>query len=732
MGLSLIFMMLIGVFSYFNAQQLTSLYSEQRKIKQQQTVVEFNGLLKKTGIQLVNLVDSLSLLSSPNPDIREKISLHWLSLAITWGLESAVLMDEEGDEVTKWGSQPLEPTQSVVRKVVTDAVPLQELRCHEECRLSLISPVLDSDGTIRFLQLTASLADTILDFQRITQSDIGIITPSASDAYGKDRLGKTSMIISALTSSEDRLPLIQNLAKLRGWRDTDIEGMDFEVFTHDYLGDQFEVQFFAIEEFAGNQAWVVVITETSELQRQIDEARMLYTVTGLSAGMITLFLIVLVLWRPIRSLQRQARALPLLPQGKYEEARERLKKMAPNRVFADEISLLQSTSIKVTHQLEEYHLLLTQNTKKLYDMAHFDRLTGLTNRVHMTEILEDKFTSEEDKDRIFALMLLDLDHFKRINDALGHNIGDQLLVIVAKRLLSKIRASDTIARLGGDEFCLILNGLKTETAAAAVARNLLKALEEPIHIDDRNLTITASIGITMSPADGASASSLLQNADLAMYQAKFHGRDNFHFFNFQLHKDADTRMALEVELRRAVQDKEFTLFYQPQIDFATGRILGCEALIRWKHPEKGLLSPYFFIDTLENNGLIVPVGKWVMEEACRQCLIWREDGLGRVDMSINLSPRQFADPDLLEHIQTVVNKTQLEPNQLEIEVTESLLATDVDYAVTLLEKLQEMKIHIAIDDFGTGYSSLSYLKQLPLDKLKVDRAFVMDIPNNND
>ncbi|KZY28534.1 hypothetical protein A3729_23325 [Oleiphilus sp. HI0043] len=232
--------------------------------------------------------------------------------------------------------------------------------------------------------------------------------------------------------------------------------------------------------------------------------------------------------------------------------------------------------------------------------------------------------------------------------------------------------------------------------------------------------------------DGVSAATLLQNADLAMYQAKASGKNSYHIFNHQLHKDADSRMALEEELRHAVEREEFVLHYQPQMDLSTGKLIGCEALLRWQHPKRGLLSPFFFIDMVENNGLIIPIGKWIIHEACRQCADWQQRGLCDVKMSINLSARQFSDPDLLNDITQAISLHRVNPENLEFEVTESLLATDIKHAISLLKELQSLGLTIAIDDFGTGYSSLNYLKQLPLDKLKVDRAFIMDLPNDND
>jgi len=731
-GFAIIFLALIGVLTYFNAEQLKDQQNDHRADHQQHYITEFHGLLKKSARQLTNLIDSLPKLKSDSNQLKSKIQRHWPSLQMTWGLESAVLLDQAGKIIQHWGDQRISPRPITIEKAITRGMPIQEMICHETCQLSVVSPILNAAGEIQLVQLSVSLADTMLDFQHITGSDIGILTVAPTMHKGNALLGKTGLTLSALTNRQSLLPIIKRFAREQDWQKNFLAAGEKTVFILDRLFSQYELLFLATPELVSNNAVVVFISDTSFERLQIERAQRIYITAGLLATFVSLALIVLVLWRPIRSLQRQSQALPLLPQGKYKEARQRLTKMAKNRLFADEISQLQETSLQVTEQLESYHQQLTRNSQKLYDMAHLDGLTGLSNRSYLTELINEKLTSQNNKEQHIALIYLDLDNFKHINDALGHSIGDQLLVVVATRLLGCISPEDYAARTGGDEFCLVLNRTDYEVQATETAERVLKALEAPISIDGRSLAVSSSIGITLSPLDGNTAATLLQNADLAMYQAKAKGKNNYHVFNHQLHKDADSLVALEEELRRAVQQQEFVLHYQPQINLKTGELIGCEALIRWQHPERGLLAPFFFIDALENNGLIIPVGKWVIQEACRQCGQWSRMGLGHIKLSINLSTRQFSDPDLLNDIKRAITEAGITPSQLELEVTESLLATDIKHAISVLKDLQNLGITIAIDDFGTGYSSFSYLKQLPLNKLKVDRAFVKDIPGNND
>ncbi len=733
-GLALILLTLITFFTYFNAQQLATLQTHHRYLNQQQYLVQYNGLLEKSAIQLSNLLDSFPYLGAENDTLPKRLQSHWLTLQITWGLESATLFDEHGTFIKSWGEQHLRPGKNAMNHARLRGTPARELICDQYCKLAVTSPVLDKDGTLYITQVSVSLADTMLDFQRITGSDIGLITPSSTVSVEDNALGETGLSISALTNRATMQPILFALAKREGWQ-SDF-GFDKrqsnDIFIVDTRFAQHEVMFLSSPELASNNARIVVLSDTTTAREQIGRARNTYIASGILATLLSLGLVIFAIWQPIVSLQRQSKALPLLPQGKFEEARKRLQHLARNRFFADELSQLQSTSIKVTRQLEDYQKQLLSNSKKLYDMAHYDTLTGLFNRAYMTELIDTKLHSDDQADSSFALIYLDLDNFKHINDALGHNIGDQLLIIVAKRLKNCIDNDDYAARLGGDEFCLVSMRTSEAEGAAAIAKRVLRSLEEPVVIDGRNLAISSSIGITLAPIDGNTAASLLQHADLAMYKAKSEGKNNYHIFSEELHKDADTRIALEAELRRAVQENEFELHYQPQIKLDTGELIGCEALIRWQHPERGLLAPFFFIDTIENNGLIIPVGKWILEEACRQCAEWNAQGLEGIKMSINLSARQFSDPELLSDIKQAIAKAGIEPSSLELEVTESLLATDIKHAISILKELQSLGLTIAIDDFGTGYSSLSYLKQLPLDKLKIDRAFVKDIPEDND
>ena len=354
-------------------------------------------------------------------------------------------------------------------------------------------------------------------------------------------------------------------------------------------------------------------------------------------------------------------------------------------------------------------------------MAQHDILTNLPNRTLLQDRLSQAIVTANRNDSRIAILFLDLDGFKHINDSLSHAVGDRLLQLVAKRLLAAVRTSDTVCRLGGDEFVILLSEVAHEGDAGVKAGKILSALSAPFEMEQITLRVTASAGVTTYPEDGRSAELLIRNADLAMYQAKEKGRNNYQFFEKGMNVRAVERQAIEGDLRCALERDEFVMHYQPKIDLKTGEITGVEALLRWQHPVRGLVGPMQFISVAEDCGLMLPVGKWVLRESCRQAQAWQDAGLRPIEMAVNVSSVEFRSDDFLEGIKTILKDTRLEPRYLELELTESVLMRHVEFTAPALQKLKAMGVRLAIDDFGTGYSSLSYLKQFPIDTLKVDQ-----------
>lgn len=370
-----------------------------------------------------------------------------------------------------------------------------------------------------------------------------------------------------------------------------------------------------------------------------------------------------------------------------------------------------------------------ESQRKMEQLAYFDTLTGLANRTYFRMQLRKSMAMASRGNYAFALFYFDLDEFKRINDTLGHDSGDQLLQEVAERLRLRLRAEDTIARLGGDEFAVLLSGIKERDQAAQVANIIQETLSKPIKLGPNEVIISASIGITMAPGDSGEEDTLLKHADLAMYEAKAKGRNTYHFYSMELNEAARERLDIENELRLAIRNNDFELHYQPQVDSRDSSIIGYEALVRWHHPERGMIPPVKFIPVAESTGQIVEIGEWVIRTSC-DFLARRQRQGDFAKVSLNLSARQFKDRNLVQLLSTLIAQYQIEPASLNLEITESMLMGDIDAAINQLHELKSLGLSLSIDDFGTGYSSLSYLKKFPVDTLKVDRSFVKDIPED--
>jgi diguanylate cyclase (GGDEF)-like protein/PAS domain S-box-containing protein len=374
----------------------------------------------------------------------------------------------------------------------------------------------------------------------------------------------------------------------------------------------------------------------------------------------------------------------------------------------------------------------TYAEEQIKHLAYHDALTGLPNRLLFKDRLTVALSHAQRDNTRLAVLFLDLDRFKVINDSLGHNIGDQLLQAVAARVQSCVRESDTVARLGGDEFTLLLPALARSDDAAPVAQKLLEAVRYPFHLEGREFFITTSIGISLYPEDGLDAEALIKNADTAMYQAKEQGRDNYQLFNAYINAKALQRIALEHGLRRALSNNELAVHYQPIFDLRSGRISGMEALLRWKHPEMGNIPPALFIPLAEAIGVMTPIGAWALREACLQAKAWHVAGYRNLALAVNLSVTQLQAPDLVARVKDVLDQTGLPPRLLELEITESSAMQNPEHSTRTLYDLKKLGIRISLDDFGTGHSSLAYLKRFPIDTLKIDQSFVRDITSDPD
>jgi len=428
----------------------------------------------------------------------------------------------------------------------------------------------------------------------------------------------------------------------------------------------------------------------------------------------------------------------LTGQGDHEVDMEAMKAGAADYLVKGEINAY------LLERSMRYAIEKKRAEAQILHVAYYDNLTNLPNRVLFQDRLKQAIVQAERYSRRAAMLFLDLDNFKRINDTLGHRVGDMLLKAVADRLQETVRDTDsvarrqedilsaTVARQGGDEFTVLLTEVKEPRDAARVAQRFLDTLSRPFMLDGHEVFITASIGIAIYEIDGKDMDSLLKNADAAMYHAKEQGKNNYQFYKQSMNATALDKLEFENDLRRALERKELLLYYQPQIDVRTGTIVGMEALIRWQHPDRGIVSPADFIPLAEETGLIITIGAWVLQTACAQNKAWQAAGFAPIPVSVNLSSRQFRQQDLVQAITEAVDTSGLEPRYLVLEITESVIMQEQEASSAMLRQLTTKGLRLAMDDFGTGYSSLGNLKRFPIDAIKIDRSFVMDITTDPD
>jgi diguanylate cyclase (GGDEF)-like protein len=401
------------------------------------------------------------------------------------------------------------------------------------------------------------------------------------------------------------------------------------------------------------------------------------------------------------------------------------RKWQHERALEAHVESLEQVITARTEKLEAANL-------QLRHLATHDALTGLPNRVLLDDRLAQAIAHADRDQQPFAVLMLDLDRFKLINDSFGHRPGDMVLNEVARRLQGLVRSIDTVARVGGDEFVLVVSPSVARADAEEIGKRANEILSAPFQVEGVDLRVSSSIGIAFYPADGGSAESVLAHADAAMYCAKERGRNNYQCFRPGMKSVALERVSLESELHQAMKLGQFELFYQPKVDTASGDIHSAEALIRWHHPQRGLLLPSEFIPLAEECGLIHEIGAWVLREACRQCAVWQDAGQLPLRVAVNVSPSQFRRGDLLEVVRSALQKSQLDPRFLEIELTESAVMTNPEDSAAVLEQISRMGVLVSVDDFGTGYSSMSYLRRFPIDKLKIDRSFIADLTTRAD
>jgi diguanylate cyclase (GGDEF)-like protein len=721
----------ILIHTYNSLDQQFVSQQEQLLYKQQS---ENDRLIAQTYRRLVDFVDIFSMFSQNNSELTVKKSLdsQWLNIQILFDIKSALLLNIDKETVGQWG----EPFESQVDEIVDLAIknqqPTSRFFCRYSCSFYLASPILEPDGKISILVVSHSVANWLINLKEASGAETGIISVKqfmpnhVGLGLGDKILPQWNANIIGLTNPKSSYPFIQQVA----------EAHSLEVATKqsnfiENGNKSINVKFLPLDTKSQYYpAYLVLINDITDSRNKITDGVYKALVIAIIGIFVTLTFILLSLWRPINRLSILSRTLPLLARGRFKKVQAILLQGKRKPVLHDELDTLDDTALSLTGQLQSLEKEVKIREDILKRNALYDELTGLANRRLFMDRISQNLTKINRNQEQFAVLFIDLDLFKRINDSLGHDQGDRLLLEVASRLKQCVRDTDTVARIGGDEFTVLIKHLDNTQRAGYIAEKILNELRKPIILLNKQFTVTASIGISIAPDNGEDPETILRNADLAMYKAKGFGRDHYHFYTAAMNSDAHDKMELENDLREALENDEFFLQYQPQICLNNAGIIGLEALLRWNSPKRGLVPPYLFIDALEDTGLIVPLGEKILDMAAKQAKLWSKLDIGKFKVAVNLSARQFRDPNLVKCIQSTLSKYHLDSDYLEMEITESMLMDDIEEAIDKLHQLKLLGLSLSIDDFGTGYSSLSYLKQFPVDILKVDREFVKDIPNN--
>ena len=703
------------------------LQQRENQVSNQRRVQLFEDILHG---RMITLIDIISHKSGGNADSLESLqqTLSGLSeyLTLNFQVESLYLFDEHGVV-----GNPLQPVNKTIEKLVNTTRASFESRsllsCDSVCTHYISIPIMANGETLPVIVVSTSMRELLYLFSRATDVHKVAVVQHKETSSELSELRVASQVSAAnrqyFQSLFDALP--------DNWRIDDlvIRGMNVALENQQLL-----VSLLPFNHASGDHPYLLIVQDVSAMVRQNEQYQ--YIVISSAVALFFIFSSLLYLFLNqyrIRLLDVSER-LPMLAEHKFSEfytiAAKRRK--SPIFKFTDELDVVEDAANNLARQLESFDGQMAINTAKLEKMAMFDVLTGLPNRNMLTFQIEKQLASSIRDDRLVALMFMDLDDFKKVNDSHGHDVGDKLLKAAAMRISKPIRESDIASRFGGDEFVILLSNIESKKHVDTVAKKLIEEFKEPIIVDGVTFYVSISIGIAITNHSRATPVELLRHADIAMYEAKAKKGAEYRVYDATMNLKVMQKVELESEAREALRDDQFSLALQPQIEMHTGRLVGFEALLRWQHPKKGNISPADFIPLLENTSFMLELDYWVITRSTYLIRELKNSGYPDVKMAINLSAGQFLDPSLPEFLQQQIIKNDIAPDQVCLELTETVLVSDIKRATTIMQNIRDMGCMLAIDDFGTGYSSLSYLKSLPADYIKIDRSFVANIASSAD
>ncbi|MED5378380.1 MAG: EAL domain-containing protein [Pseudomonadota bacterium] len=703
------------------------LQQRENQVSNQRRVQLFEDILHG---RMITLIDIISHKSGGNADSLESLqqTLSGLSeyLTLNFQVESLYLFDEHGVV-----GNPLQPVNKTIEKLVNTTRASFESRsllsCDSVCTHYISIPIMANGETLPVIVVSTSMRELLYLFSRATDVHKVAVVQHKETSSELSELRMASQVSAAnrqyFQSLFDALP--------DNWRIDDlvIRGMNVALENQQLL-----VSLLPFNHASGDHPYLLIVQDVSAMVRQNEQYQ--YIVISSAVALFFIFSSLLYLFLNqyrIRLLDVSER-LPMLAEHKFSEfytiAAKRRK--SPIFKFTDELDVVEDAANNLARQLESFDGQMAINTAKLEKMAMFDVLTGLPNRNMLTFQIEKQLAGSIRDDRLVALMFMDLDDFKKVNDSHGHDVGDKLLKAAAMRISKPIRESDIASRFGGDEFVILLSNIESKKHVDTVAKKLIEEFKEPIIVDGVTFYVSISIGIAITNHSRATPVELLRHADIAMYEAKAKKGAEYRVYDATMNLKVMQKVELESEAREALRDNQFSLALQPQIEMHTGRLVGFEALLRWQHPKKGNISPADFIPLLENTSFMLELDYWVITRSTYLIRELKNSGYSDVKMAINLSAGQFLDPSLPEFLQQQIIKNDIAPDQVCLELTETVLVSDIKRATTIMQNIRDMGCMLAIDDFGTGYSSLSYLKSLPADYIKIDRSFVANIASSAD
>ncbi len=703
------------------------LQQRENQVSNQRRVQLFEDILHG---RMITLIDIISHKSGGNADSLESLqqTLSGLSeyLTLNFQVESLYLFDEHGVV-----GNPLQPVNKTIEKLVNTTRASFESRsllsCDSVCTHYISIPIMANGETLPVIVVSTSMRELLYLFSRATDVHKVAVVQHKETSSELSELRVASQVSAAnrqyFQSLFDALP--------DNWRIDDlvIRGMNVALENQQLL-----VSLLPFNHASGDHPYLLIVQDVSAMVRQNEQYQ--YIVISSAVALFFIFSSLLYLFLNqyrIRLLDVSER-LPMLAEHKFSEfytiAAKRRK--SPIFKFTDELDVVEDAANNLARQLESFDGQMAINTAKLEKMAMFDVLTGLPNRNMLTFQIEKQLAGSIRDDRLVALMFMDLDDFKKVNDSHGHDVGDKLLKAAAMRISKPIRESDIASRFGGDEFVILLSNIESKKHVDTVAKKLIEEFKEPIIVDGVTFYVSISIGIAITNHSRATPVELLRHADIAMYEAKAKKGAEYRVYDATMNLKVMQKVELESEAREALRDNQFSLALQPQIEMHTGRLVGFEALLRWQHPKKGNISPADFIPLLENTSFMLELDYWVITRSTYLIRELKNSGYPDVKMAINLSAGQFLDPSLPEFLQQQIIKNDIAPDQVCLELTETVLVSDIKRATSIMQNIRDMGCMLAIDDFGTGYSSLSYLKSLPADYIKIDRSFVANIASSAD